>query len=203
MSFAASGPQVVCLLNISNKLTIFRILLVPVFVLFLVINSFLPAGIIFLVASFTDYLDGKLARLNNEITNFGKFFDPIADKLLTLSAYVYFVKLNLISVIPVIVILAREFLVTVIRLRAYKKDNKMIAANFFGKFKTILQIFSILLFVLFLYFNKNLNLDNTFTQFLFSCSKFFIWISAVFSVVSFITYFGITSSCVLVEKTVH
>ncbi len=135
-------------MNLPNMLTIFRILLVPIFVFFMLINPndsfYLTMSlIIFILASLTDAIDGKIARKYNLITNFGKFMDPLADKILVMSALLCLLNLKLIDVVIVIIILSREFLVTSIRLIA-SSNGKVIAANSLGKLKTILQILAII-----------------------------------------------------------
>lgn len=135
-------------MNVPNMLTIFRILLVPIFVFFMLINPkdsfYLTMSlIIFILASLTDAIDGKIARKYNLVTNFGKFMDPLADKILVMSALLCLLNLKLIDVVIVIVILSREFLVTSIRLIA-SSNGKVIAANSLGKLKTIFQILAII-----------------------------------------------------------
>ena len=133
-------------MNICNKLTVLRIILVPFFVLFMLCSdipcSALWALIIFAVASYTDHLDGKLARERNLITNFGKFLDPMADKILVLSAMVCMVTSNLCSPVVLIIVLARELLVSSLRLVA-ASQNVVIAADKSGKLKTATQMVSI------------------------------------------------------------
>ena len=102
-------------------------------------HHYLIAGLIFGIASFTDMLDGKIARKHNLITDFGKFADPLADKILVVSAFCCFIDLKLMSCIPVILILFREFAVTSIRLLAVG-NGKVIAANMWGKAKTVSQL---------------------------------------------------------------
>ncbi|EJF41847.1 CDP-diacylglycerol--glycerol-3-phosphate 3-phosphatidyltransferase [Clostridium sp. MSTE9] len=139
-------------MNLPNKLTMFRLILVPFFVAVLLApalpHHYLIAAILFAVASYTDHLDGMLARKNNQITDFGKFMDPLADKVLVISALVCFVELHLANVWLVLLIIAREFMVTSIRLVAADK-GQVIAANNWGKAKTVSQIIAILV-VLFL-----------------------------------------------------
>lgn len=140
-------------MNLPNKITIARILLVPVMMIipYLGITASLPWGLpianliilaIFLIASFTDYLDGHIARKRNIVTNFGKFLDPIADKLLVLAALVMLVETDIIpSWIP-IVIAAREFMVSAIRMLV-ATEGKVIAASKLGKIKTVTQMVGI------------------------------------------------------------
>ncbi len=142
-------------MNLPNKLTILRILLVPIMVIvpFLPIKgevlgipiTYLIVDIIFIIAAITDKLDGYLARSRNEITTFGKFLDPIADKILVIAAMIMLVELShLPAWIPIIVIF-REFIVSGYRLVAAQKDGKVIAANIWGKLKTATQMVAIIL----------------------------------------------------------
>jgi len=130
-------------MNTPNKLTVLRILLIPVFLVFLMIDSiphhFLWALILFAVASLTDLVDGKLARRYNMVTDFGKFLDPLADKMLVTSALICFVELGLTPSVAVVVIVFREFLVTSLRLVA-SGSGKVVAANIWGKLKTTVQM---------------------------------------------------------------
>jgi len=138
-------------MNICNKLTVFRIILVPFFVLFMLCSaipySSLWALINFAVASYTDHLDGKLARERNMVTNFGKFLDPMADKILVLSAMVCMVTVDLCSPVVLIIVLAREFLVSSLRLVA-ASQNVVISADKSGKVKTATQMISIVVVLL-------------------------------------------------------
>ena len=147
-------------MNLPNKLTLTRILLVPVFMVFVSLTAldgvtdgnfravyYLIAGIIFAVASFTDFLDGHLARKWNMVTDFGKFADPLADKLLTTVAFIYMMRDGVCSPVVLCIILAREFAVSGLRMvAASAKDGKVIAANMWGKVKTVLQMLSIIFY---------------------------------------------------------
>ena len=141
-------------MNLANKLTIFRMILVPIMVIipFLGINSeilgiplsYIIIDIIFIIASITDKLDGYIARSRNQVTTFGKFLDPLADKILVLSALIILVEYGKIpSWIPIIV-LAREFIVSGYRLLAVEKGGKVIAASIWGKLKTVTQMVGII-----------------------------------------------------------
>lgn len=141
-------------MNLANKLTIFRILLVPLMVIipFLGIDgkvvgipiTYLIMDVIFIIASITDKLDGYIARSRNQVTTFGKFLDPLADKILVLSALVILVEYGKIpSWIPIIV-LAREFIVSGYRLIAVEKGGKVISASIWGKLKTVTQMIGII-----------------------------------------------------------
>lgn len=140
-------------MNLPNKLTMLRILLVPVFMVLAGVTQYgtasyttgawyLAAGIVFAAASFTDYLDGYLARRWNLVTDFGKFADPLADKLLTTVAFLYMMRDGVCSIWVVAVILAREFAVAGVRMVA-AAGSKVIAANMWGKVKTALQMLTI------------------------------------------------------------
>lgn len=135
-------------MNLPNKLTVLRMAMVPFFVGALLWqelpHNYLIALLLFLLASYTDHLDGKIARSRNLITNFGKFMDPLADKILVISALVCFVSLGLINPWWVVIIIAREFLVTSLRLVA-ADEGVVIAANKWGKVKTVSQIVAIAL----------------------------------------------------------
>ena len=158
-------------MNLPNKLTLTRILLVPVFMIFASLTglsgiadgSFQPtyyliAGIVFAAASFTDFLDGHLARKWNMVTDFGKFADPLADKLLTTVAFIYMMRDGVCSPVVLCIILAREFAVSGLRMvAAGAKDGKVIAANMWGKVKTVLQMLTII----FYFFGISLTYGNT------------------------------------------
>ena len=137
-------------MNLPNKLTMFRVILIPFFVVFLLVDI-TPvdkwiALAIFIVASLTDLLDGKIARKYNLVTNFGKFMDPLADKLLVCSALICLVALERIPAWMVIVIIAREFIISGFRLVA-SDNGVVIAASYWGKFKTTFQIIMICLMI--------------------------------------------------------
>lgn len=141
-------------MNLPNKITIVRILLIPVFIVFVSIQgmgaSYLFAGIIFAIASFTDYLDGSIARKQNLVTDFGKFADPLADKILTTVAFVYMLVDGVCHPLVLVIILVREFAVSGVRMIAAGAENggKVIAANMWGKVKTVLQMLTIIFYYL-------------------------------------------------------
>ncbi len=129
-------------MNTANKLTLLRVVLVPFYMFFLLRPGFASQMIalaIFVIASLTDMLDGQIARKYNQITSFGKFVDPLADKMLTTSAFLVFLAQGVINVWAVMIILAREFMVAGVRLSAVT-EGKVIAASFFGKLKTVSQM---------------------------------------------------------------
>lgn len=133
-------------MNIANKLTLFRVILVPVFMVFLLggfKNGQYIATVIFIVASLTDMLDGHLARSRNLVTNFGKFMDPLADKILVSSALISFIELGKVPAWVVVVIIAREFIISGLRVLA-ASDGITIAASKLGKTKTITQLIAII-----------------------------------------------------------
>lgn len=139
-------------LNTPNKLTIARMIITPVFLAVLLWESlphrFLFATIIYLIAAITDAIDGKLARKNNQITNFGKLLDPIADKVLTTSALLAFLVMDLCNIWIVMIVLTREFAVASIRMIA-AANGVVIPANFWGKLKTVSQMtFTIVIMLL-------------------------------------------------------
>ena len=139
-------------MNLPNKLTILRIIMIPFFVLFMLLDGGANqtyryiAAVIFIVASFTDLLDGKIARKYNLVTNFGKFMDPLADKLLVCSGLICFVGLGALPAWFVIIIISREFIISGFRLVA--ADNGIvIAASYWGKFKTTFQMIAVILMI--------------------------------------------------------
>ena len=142
-------------MNLPNKLTMFRVVLIPFFVFFMLWPQYadgpdymyLIALVIFIAASITDFLDGKIARKYNLVTNFGKFMDPMADKLLVCSAMICLVALNRLAAWIVIVIIAREFVISGFRLIA-AENQIVIAASMWGKFKTTFQMVMIILLIL-------------------------------------------------------
>lgn len=138
-------------MNLPNKLTILRVFMIPLFIIFLMTSlggSFHNkiAGVIFILASLTDTLDGYLARKNNEVTVFGKFMDPLADKLLVCSALICLTDLHRIPSWIVIIIVAREFIISGFRLVAAEK-GVVIAASYWGKIKTVVQMLMVILMV--------------------------------------------------------
>lgn len=141
-------------MNLANKLTIFRMILVPIMVVF----AYLPIGgeiagvaitmiimdVIFIIASITDKLDGYIARSRNQVTTFGKFLDPLADKILVLSAMVILVEKGLLPAWIPVIVLAREFIVSGFRLIAVQKGGTVIAASIWGKIKTVTQMVALI-----------------------------------------------------------
>ena len=139
-------------MNLPNKLTIMRVILIPFFVFFLLSPYFPAYGnyiavAIFIVASLTDMLDGKIARKYDLVTNFGKFMDPLADKLLVCSAMICLIELDRLAAWIVIVIIAREFIISGFRLVA-SDNGVVIAASYWGKFKTTFQMLMVIVLIL-------------------------------------------------------
>ena len=137
-------------MNLPNKLTMFRVILIPFFIVFLLVpvtpyDKWIALSI-FIVASLTDLLDGKIARKYNLVTNFGKFMDPLADKLLVCSALICLIELDRIPSWMVILIIAREFVISGFRLIA-ADNGVVIAASYFGKFKTTFQMLAVCLMI--------------------------------------------------------
>lgn len=185
-------------MNLPNKLTLMRIILVPFYIFFLLMpgipHHYLIALIIFGIASYTDHLDGKIARKYNMITDFGKFADPLADKIMILAALACFVQLDLTNAVVLIVIVSREFMVTAIRLVASSK-GKVVAANNWGKAKTISQIVAVLLVMLLQYILElhtlgtiTLSDVGKMTNLFSVIGEVAIWISAALTLISGIIY---------------
>ena len=141
-------------MNLANKLTIFRIILVPIMAIIPYLNlqgdimglplTYFWMLVIFIIASITDKLDGYIARSRNQVTTFGKFLDPLADKILVLTALVLLVELRKIPAWIPVIVLAREFLVSGYRLVAVEKGGQVIAASIWGKLKTVTQMLAII-----------------------------------------------------------
>ena len=168
-------------MNLPNKLTVLRVCMVPVFVVFMLWNGFgtaskYVAAAIFILASMTDWLDGYLARKNNLVTDFGKFMDPIADKLLVCSALICLVEKGALAAWIVIIIIGREFIISGFRLVASDK-GVVIAASYWGKFKTVSQMIMISLLILHFDLSVFVILE-----------QIFIWLSLALTVISLMTY---------------
>lgn len=171
-------------MNLANKLTLLRVILVPIFIAFMCIDTAWAKIVglaVFALASFTDFLDGNIARKRNMITTFGKFADPLADKMLTTAAFLVFMQNDIIGVWPAFIILVREFAVSGIRLTA-AANGEVIAASFWGKFKTVTQMVSILVGILLMCVTVvPATISAMITQIL-------VWISVLFTVISGIEY---------------
>lgn len=167
-------------MNLPNKLTVLRVLLIPFFVVALLVGGGeIPmmryvAAAIFIVASLTDLLDGKIARKYNLVTNFGKFMDPLADKLLVCAALICLVELGQIPAWMVIVIVSREFTISGFRLVA-AEQGIVIAASYWGKFKTTFQMIAVILMIV--------NLEA-----LGLVTDVFVWVALILTIVSLVDY---------------
>ena len=167
-------------MNLPNKLTILRVIMIPFFVLALLYNGGenqtlrYVAAAIFIIASLTDMLDGKIARKYNLVTNFGKFMDPLADKLLVCSALICLVELKELPAWMVIVIISREFIISGFRLVA-SDNGVVIAASYWGKFKTTFQMIAVVLLIVGI---PALSMVTTAV----------VWIALVLTVISLVEY---------------
>ena len=184
-------------MNLANKLTLIRIILVPIFLIFMV--SEIPYGTIiatgiFILASLTDKLDGYIARSRNQITNFGKFMDPLADKLLVTAALISLVELGLIPSYAAIIIIAREFAVSGLRTIA-ASEGKVIAASWWGKIKTVTQIIAIVLLLIKVnigtvpYLTSLINNNYVMNSFFKIVPNVFLYLSVIITIISGIDYF--------------
>lgn len=175
-------------MNIPNKITILRLLLIPFFVLFLLMNRYIESFIVFLIASYTDHLDGKIARKYGQITDFGRFADPLADKALIMSAFACFVEMKEVSCIVLILLLIREFAVMSVRL-VTAESGKVISANFLGKAKTVSQIFVVQLIILLLAIRSFYG-DISYSYLFWSnaIKNFCVWGCTILSLVSGLKY---------------
>ena len=168
-------------MNLPNKLTTFRVILIPFFVFFMLapnmtgINNYI-AVVIFIVASLTDLLDGKIARKYNLVTNFGKFMDPLADKLLVCSAMICLIQTGQLAAWIVVIIIAREFIISGFRLIA-SDNGVVIAASYWGKFKTTFQMLMVIVLIL--------NIQMPFFQIL---GVILTYVALILTVVSLIDY---------------
>ncbi len=188
-------------MNLPNKLTVLRVILVPFFVFFLMAD-FIPhnllfALLIFIIASYTDFLDGKIARRDNLVTTFGKFMDPLADKILVVSALICFVALGHSDVWMVILIIFREFGVTSVRLLA-ASDGKVVAANMLGKIKTVTQIIAIIVIIVLQY---SLQLFDIFKLPVPELNFTFFVIGEIFLGIA--TFFSVYSGLVYVKENIN
>ena len=167
-------------MNLPNKLTVLRVVMIPFFVAFLLFDITGAADnwialAIFCAASLTDMLDGKIARKYNLVTNFGKFMDPLADKLLVCTAMICLVSMDKLNVIVVLVIIAREFIISGFRLVA--SDNGIvIAASYWGKFKTVSQMAMVIVLIM--------DLGGVFEM----IGNVLVWVALILTVVSLVDY---------------
>ena len=167
-------------MNTANKLTLLRVILVPVVMVLLLQNTQalqIAALAVFVIASITDWLDGYIARKYNQISTFGKFVDPLADKMLTTAAFVIFLYLGIMSPWALMIVLAREFMIAGIRLVA-AGEGEVIAASMWGKVKTVSQMLAIIVTILIM---GNETVLGVSSQLIIDV---LIWVSVVFAVIS-------------------
>ncbi len=171
-------------MNLPNKLTLIRVIMIPFFVFFLLVDLSSQIGeagkyisvALFIVASMTDWFDGYLARKNNLVTNFGKFMDPLADKLLVCSALICLCNQGKLAAWIVIIIISREFIISGFRLVA-SDNGVVIAASYWGKFKTTFQMFMIILLIL--------DISNQYVRYLTAAVTY---IAVALTVISLVDY---------------
>ena len=178
-------------MNLPNKLTVLRMVLVPFFVATLLLsktNDTLKwvALALFVIASLTDFADGYIARKYNLITNFGKFMDPLADKILTVSGMICLIELGRIPSWIVVIIVAREFIISGFRLIA-AENGVVIAANYWGKFKTTFQMFMIILMIM--------NIPQ-----LQIVTNIVMWIALALTIISLVTYINANKQIIAGDK---
>ena len=178
-------------MNLPNKLTVLRMVLVPFFVASLLISGTneamkWPALVLFVAASLTDFADGYIARKYNLITNFGKFMDPLADKILTISGMICLIELGSIPSWIVVIIVAREFIISGFRLIA-AENGVVIAANYWGKFKTTFQMIMIILMII--------NLPQ-----LKILTDIVMWIALALTIISLVTYINANKQILAGDK---
>ena len=167
-------------MNLPNKLTVLRVIMIPFFVVALMLEGGANqmyryiAAAIFVIASFTDFLDGNIARKYNLVTNFGKFMDPLADKLLVCSALICLIELGQLPAWMVLIIISREFIISGFRLVA-SDNGVVIAASYWGKWKTVFQMISVILLIL------NIEALSTVTNIA-------LWIALGLTVISLVDY---------------
>ena len=195
-------------MNLANKLTILRIFLVPIFLIFIAIK--IPYGtfiatFIFIIASLTDKLDGYIARSRNQITRFGKFMDPLADKLLVTSALISLVELQIIPSWAAVIIIAREFAVSGLRTIA-AAEGKVIAASWWGKIKTVIQIIAIILLLLEVnigmskYLTNMINGNSLLSNFFVYVPQIMLYLAVIITIMSGIDYFVKNKDVIDTEK---
>ena len=185
-------------MNLANKLTMLRIFLVPVFLIFISVKGIpygsIVATLVFIIASITDQLDGYIARSRNQVTNFGKFMDPLADKLLVTAALVALVGLKLTPAWAVVIILAREFAVSGLRTLA-ASGGVVIATSWWGKIKTVTQIIAILLLLIKVNIGESLSAvefvsNNGFLNTFFAyVPEVIMFVAVLITIISGIDYF--------------
>lgn len=196
-------------MNLANKLTLIRIILVPVFLIFIAARH-IPYGstiatIIFILASITDKLDGYIARSRNQITNFGKFMDPLADKLLVTAALISLVEVHVVPAWAAVIIIAREFAVSGLRSIA-AAQGRVIAASWWGKIKTVIQIIAIILLLLkvnigdFNYITEFVRKSEFWAGFFNNVPAIMLMIAVIITLISGYDYFKKNKDVVVTDK---
>lgn len=179
-------------MNLPNRLTVLRVLLVPVFLVCFCVDAipfhYLLSMIFFVAASITDAFDGYLARKHNMVTNFGKFLDPLADKILVMTALACFVEIGLMGIIPFVIIMAREFMVSGLRL-VVANSGTVVPAGIWGKLKTAFTMVTIIAALVVLSFTQDfdsfgLSFANVITTVSDIIIQILIWISTVLTIIS-------------------
>ena len=196
-------------MNLANKLTLMRIVLVPIFLIFIATKG-IPYGstiatCIFILASITDKLDGYIARSRNQITNFGKFMDPLADKLLVTAALISLVELHVVPAWAAVIIIAREFAVSGLRSIA-AAQGKVIAASWWGKIKTVIQIIALILMLLQInirdsgYLTKFVANSQFWKGFFSAVPQIMLMAAVIITIISGYEYFKNNKSALSTEK---
>lgn len=196
-------------MNLANKLTLLRIVLVPIFLVFIAAKG-IPYGsfiatFIFILASVTDKLDGYIARSRNQITNFGKFMDPLADKLLVTAALISLVELHVVPAWAAVIIIAREFAVSGLRSIA-AAQGKVIAASWWGKIKTVIQIIALILMLLQInirdsgYLTKFVANSQFWKGFFSAVPQIMLMAAVIITIISGYEYFKNNKSALSTEK---
>ncbi len=195
-------------LNLPNKLTVARIIATPIFMLLLLwdfTGHYIAALLLFIAAALTDMFDGKYAREHNLVTDFGKFLDPLADKMLTTAAFIGFTVKGIGYGIGWIlfIVLFREFLISSLRLVAVSSGGKVIAANIFGKLKTVMQMIAIIYVItaeaFTEIFQKIINVQWVFTS-INILGDILLWVSAILAVCSGVVYLWQNKECINPDK---
>ncbi len=192
-------------MELPNKLTLLRILLVPVFMIFASASQlpgqYLLAAAVFAIASFTDFLDGYIARKRNLVTDFGKFADPLADKLLTTTAFIYMMLDGVCHPVVIVLILTREFAVSGVRMvAAGAKEGKVIAANMFGKVKTVLQMLCIIYYYIAAGLVALFATSEAAHAFVVGSTHVLCWLVALVTILSGVQYVWGNRSFILASK---
>lgn len=196
-------------MKLANKLTVLRIILVPIFLIFIsarhIPYSSTIATAIFILASLTDKLDGYIARSRNQITNFGKFMDPLADKLLVSAALISFVELQIVPAWASVIIIAREFAVSGLRSIA-AAQGIVIAASWWGKIKTVIQIITIILLLLkvnihdFKYTMNLVNSSSFWNDFFNVVPTIMLMVAVLITIISGYEYFKKNKDAIVIDK---